>query len=212
MADEGAREKWDRRYTEGCAGDLAPAGVLFEYAYLLPDSGTALDLACGRGGNALFLARRGFKVHAWDISKAAIEGLDRQARSEGLEIEARVCDVIESPPSSNTFDVICVSYYLERSIAGHIIEALKPKGILSIRRSSTRRSPMRVLPIQPTGLGQTSCLNCFHRYTYWLMRNWGVSEIQDRGCGTAPGWWRKNVKNWSWPQDHYRKSSHTKSC
>ena len=130
MVDEVAREKWDRRYAQVPADSPAPAQVLSEYAYLLPESGTVLDLACGRGGNALFLARRGFAVHAWDISKAAIEGLNRQARSEGLEIETCVQDVSESPPSSNTFDVICVSYYLERTICNTVISALRANGLL----------------------------------------------------------------------------------
>ena len=131
MVDEAAREKWERRYAQDSIGSSPePANVLSEYAHLLPESGTALDLACGRGGNALFLARRGFKVHAWDISKAAIDGLGHQAKSEGLEIKTCECDVNESPPSSNMFDVICVSFYLERAITTQIMEALKPQGLL----------------------------------------------------------------------------------
>lgn len=130
MADEEAREKWDRRYADKPAGSPEPAQVLLEYAYLLPGSGTALELACGRGGSALFLARRGLRVHAWDISRAAIEELDLQVETENLEIETRVRDVHESPPPRNAFDVICVSYYLERSIVEPIIQALKPRGLL----------------------------------------------------------------------------------
>lgn len=130
MVDEIAREKWDRRYAEDPAESPEPAQVLLEYAYLLPESGTALELACGRGGSALFLARRGLEVQAWDISSAAIKGLDLQAETEGLEIETRVRDVHETPPPLNTFDVVCVSYYLERSIAIPIIQALKPQGLL----------------------------------------------------------------------------------
>ena len=130
MVDEAAREKWDRRYANEPAGSPEPPQVLSEYAYLLPPSGTALELACGRGGSALFLARRGFKVHAWDISRTAVEGLVLQAETEGLEIETQVRDVHDSPPPLNTFDVICVSYYLERSIVDLIIQALKPQGLL----------------------------------------------------------------------------------
>ena len=131
MVDEAAREKWERRYAlDSIEGPAEPAQVLSEYAHLLPESGTALDLACGRGGNALFMARRGLEVHAWDISKAAIDGLGHQAKSEGLEVKACECDVNESPPSSNMFDVICVSFYLERAITTQIMEALKPQGLL----------------------------------------------------------------------------------
>ncbi len=130
MVDDAAWEKWDRRYADKPAGSPEPAQVLLEHAYLLPKSGTALELACGRGGSALFLARRGFRVQAWDISRAAIEGLELQAKAEGLEVETGVRDVRESPPPPDTFNVICVSYYLERSIVGPIIQALKPRGLL----------------------------------------------------------------------------------
>ena len=83
MVDEGAREKWDCRYAQDSIGSPPePAKVLSDYAYLLPESGTALDLACGRGGNALFLARRGLETHAWDISRNAINELQRQVRAE----------------------------------------------------------------------------------------------------------------------------------
>ena len=130
MVDEAAREKWDRRYANEPVGSPEPSQVLSEYAYLLPESGTALELACGQGGSALFLARRGFKVQAWDISRATIKGLDLQAETEGLEIETQVRDVHDSPPPLNTFDVVCVSYYLERSIVEPIIQALRHQGLL----------------------------------------------------------------------------------
>ena len=66
--------------------------------------------------------------------RIAIEGLDLQAKSEAgnlvIQRSIRECDVNESPPSSNMFDVICVSFYLERAITTQIMEALKPQGLL----------------------------------------------------------------------------------
>ena len=130
MPDERARQKWNRRYADPPPGDPGPAGVVLEHAYLLPGAGTALDLACGRGANALFLARRGLRVHAWDISGEVIDQLARQAKADGLAMEACVRDVHECPPQANTFDVICVSYFLERDMTGAIIAALRPNGLL----------------------------------------------------------------------------------
>ncbi len=128
--DERARGKWNRRYADAPAHSPAPAGVLTEYEYLLPAEGTALDLACGRGGNALFLARKGLEVQAWDLSEEAVAGLDHEAKVKGLAIRACTRDVQEQPPQANTFDVICVSYYLERDICDVIISALRAGGIL----------------------------------------------------------------------------------
>ncbi len=129
MVDEVAREKWDRRHAKA-PPDQTPARVLEDYAHLLPGTGQALDLACGRGGNALFLARKGLDVQAWDLSATAIAALRRQASRENLAIEACVRDVCERPPSPESFDVICVSFYLERLITARIRKALRPGGLL----------------------------------------------------------------------------------
>lgn len=130
MADEQARGKWNRKYREVPPGKPGACAVLREYAFLLPETGTALDLACGRGGNALFLARRGLQAHAWDISEEAVEALAREAEAEKLSVQTEVRDVQESPPEPGAFDVICVSFYLERGLCVALIEALRPGGLL----------------------------------------------------------------------------------
>lgn len=129
MVDEIAREKWDQRHAKA-PPDQTPARVLEEYAHFLPGTGQALDLACGHGANALFLARKGLDVQAWDLSATAIAALRQQADRENLVIETYVRDVCERPPSPESFDVICVSFYLERSITGHIRHALRLGGLL----------------------------------------------------------------------------------
>ncbi|NOX09029.1 MAG: class I SAM-dependent methyltransferase [Gammaproteobacteria bacterium] len=104
--------------------------VLSEYQHLLPDHGYALDLACGMGGNAVLLAKRGLQVTAWDFSEAAIKGLSAYASSNELKILAEVRDVEDSPPEIETFDVIVVSYFLERDLAPFLMQALRPGGLL----------------------------------------------------------------------------------
>lgn len=122
--------KWDRRYQQ--SGDELPAAaeVLTQNQHLLPATGTALDLACGRGGNALLLAKRGLTVKAQDISSVAIEQLQQLAQQSGLQINAEVRDVVNEPPLAAQYDVIVISYFLERSLTPAIISALKPGGLL----------------------------------------------------------------------------------
>jgi SAM-dependent methyltransferase len=123
------RNKWNQRHLE--AGDAGRvAHVLQEYPYLLPSCGRTLDLACGRGANALRLAAYGLEVSAWDISPVAIDRLKGEALGQGLEISAEVRDVIACPPPADAYDVIMVSYFLERSLAPAIIDALRPGGLL----------------------------------------------------------------------------------
>jgi SAM-dependent methyltransferase len=126
---DGLRAKWDRRHGE--AAEIGePAGVLTENAHLLPGRGRALDLACGRGANALFLAAAGLETHAWDLSPVAIERLGRAAVERGLSLSAEVRDVIARPPPAASFDLIVVSYFLERRLAPALADALRPRGLL----------------------------------------------------------------------------------
>ncbi len=130
MSNEIAKQKWNHIYGAECTTAIQPADVLAEYEYLLPNTGVALDLASGLGGNAVFLSQHGLDVHAWDISEQAINKLIKFCEKNDIHIKATVRDVLEHPPIANSFDVICVSYFLERNITNSIISALKPKGLL----------------------------------------------------------------------------------
>jgi SAM-dependent methyltransferase len=132
MVDGGGdrRRTWEARYQSAGRSKGRPASVLCHYAHLLPASGAALDLACGLGGNALFLARRGWRVSAWDYSATAIAALDARARELGIPVEAAVRDVIAEPPPSKTYDLIVVSDFLERALFPAIVQALRPGGLL----------------------------------------------------------------------------------
>jgi SAM-dependent methyltransferase len=126
---------WDERYRRGEHLNESPADLLVQFASGQPP-GRALDLACGPGRNAIFLAQRGWRVTAVDSSVAAIEILTRRVRALRLPIEARVADLekgeFEIEPGA--YDLICDFYYLERSLfpairagarsGGHVIAAI----------------------------------------------------------------------------------------
>jgi SAM-dependent methyltransferase len=120
---------WDARY-EGATAVPKPALVLCQWPHLIPEGGTALDFACGLGGNALWLAEQGFRVSAWDLSATAIARLREAARLRGLHLDARVRDLIARPPSPESFDLILVAHFLDRNLAPSIAAALRPGGLL----------------------------------------------------------------------------------
>ena len=131
MSDEIAKQKWNQIYSTEDETKVQPAQVLCEYKYLLPSTGIALDLACGLGGNAIFLAQHGLTTHAWDISEQAIQKLEQYCVCNKIDlVTTAVRDVCEQPPTDNSFDVICVSFFLERNITKNIVSALKPNGLL----------------------------------------------------------------------------------
>ncbi len=127
MGTEDLREKWDRRYADALETP-PPIAVLTENAHLLPERGRALDLACGLGGNALYLARRGLQVSAWDLSPVAVSVL--AASAGGLDLVAEARDVTVHPPPADRFDVISVGHFLDRALCRDIANALRPGGLL----------------------------------------------------------------------------------
>lgn len=134
------RDRWNQRYATAGNHDSAAAEVLTEYAYLLPRQGLALDLACGLGANALWLARAGLDTHAWDIADKAIERLATVAGHEGVKLTLAVRDVVSDPPAVNSFDVIVVSRFLDRGLAPALAAALKPAGLLYYQTFTRHKS------------------------------------------------------------------------
>lgn len=146
--NDATRRCWDRRYSDSMTGQQ-PALVLSAHLHLLPATGTALDLACGLGANALLLARRGLATWAWDISAMAIARLEQAARQSGLAIGTEVRDVTLNPPEPARFDVIVVSRFLERSLAPALQAALRPGGLLFYQTFTKIRTAEATGPRNP---------------------------------------------------------------
>ena len=121
-------DKWDARYRQ--ARGSSPAQVVLDNRHLLPASGTALDVACGLGANALLLAEHGLITHAWDSSSVAIDKLRGRARAHGVSVETAVRDVVAHPPGPESFDIIVVTRFLERDLAPQLTRALRMGGLL----------------------------------------------------------------------------------
>ena len=127
---EADKLKWDHVYTDNDKETGKPCRVLSSHSHLLPPAGEALDLACGRGSNALYLARKGFTTCAWDVSDVAIQCLADQARQVGLPLKAEQRDVTTNPPAPASFDIIVVSRFLDRTLVPDIVAALRNDGLL----------------------------------------------------------------------------------
>ncbi len=130
--------KWNEAYQDADIESALAAQVLQENDFLLPCpvrfSGNkrlkALDLACGRGGNAIFLARRGFDVDAVDISPVVLDHLTAFAQKQSLPIHCIRRDIESQGLPEGQYDVIAVSYFLCRHLFAEIVDALKPDALL----------------------------------------------------------------------------------
>jgi SAM-dependent methyltransferase len=123
-------EDWNQRYRDGEYLVDRPAPLLERFALPL-EPGRALDLACGPGRHALYLAARGWHVTAVDGSPIAIDILSARAGERRLEIDARVADLernqFQITPCA--FDLICDCYYLQRDLFGPIQSGVRPGGL-----------------------------------------------------------------------------------
>jgi tellurite methyltransferase len=128
----GAGERWNERYAREGLEPFpdAPAQWLVEYRDLLTGSGRALDVACGDGRNALYLAQLGYEVDAIDASDVAIDALRAAAQERELAITPRVVDLEREPLPPGPYDAIVTLNFLQRELFGALQEALAPGGLL----------------------------------------------------------------------------------
>ena len=104
------REQWDERYrADALIWKAEPNRFLVEeVAGRAP--GRALDLACGEGRNALWLAERGWRVTAVDFSAVGLEKARRLASERELELKLVEADVLEWGPPVASFDLVILMY------------------------------------------------------------------------------------------------------
>ena len=122
---------WDERYRCGEHIMSEPLPLLVKFASA-GAPGRALDVACGPGRHAIFLAERGWQVTAVDASRVAIELMNAKARERGLKIDARVADLErgEFVTEPNAYDLICVCYYLQRDLFPQIRAGVRVGGLV----------------------------------------------------------------------------------
>ncbi len=123
------RERWGRRYENEPASVSAPDELLATHAHLLT-GGRGLDVACGRSGNALFLAQHGYRMDVVDISFKAVSDLMTEAAHSGLPVRAFVADLDDYPLPRAAYDLVTVFYFFDVKLMPPIAACLKPRGLL----------------------------------------------------------------------------------
>ena len=172
------KEKGNERY-RAAAGDRQASRVLKENLHLLPDDGRALDLACGLGGNSILLAQQGLKVDAWDIAHVPVAALQELALRQQLSIQVQVRDVEANPPGPETFDVITVSYFLDRDSIPALIQALTPGGLIYYQTFTRQRVSDRGPQREEFRLADQELLHLFSGLQILLYREEGcVGDVQ----------------------------------
>jgi SAM-dependent methyltransferase len=123
------RDKWDRRYAEDSYRRHNPVTLLHDWLPRLP-LGKALDVACGAGRNAIFLAEAGFRVDAIDISPAGLDMARREAERRGVAVNWIEHDLDLPYGFERDYDLIIVLWFVRLDLLGELCAHLAPGGIL----------------------------------------------------------------------------------
>ena len=137
VGDPAVQAEWDRRYADqGRLWSGQPNGALAaEVAGLAP--GRALDVGCGEGADAVWLARGGWDVTALEVSGVALERARGHARDAGLTIRWVHAGLAEAalPPAS--FDLVSAQYPAllrtpDAAAERALLAAVVPGGVLLV--------------------------------------------------------------------------------
>ena len=138
-----AREDWNARYTQKELLWTAQPNRLFAAEVEGIEPGRALDVACGEGRNAVWLAELGWQVTGIDFSDVALGKAAELARARGVEVEWVAGDVLVHEPTPGAFDLVAVLYLqlphdeLARALR-RAARAVAPGGALIVLGHDTR--------------------------------------------------------------------------
>ena len=133
------RDKWNARYLAGAyEARTHPTALLARWADRLEVAGAAprvIDVACGSGRNTLFLARRGWRVDAVDISAVALERIRAAAAAEALPVRCIERDLEPAASALRGFGDQCYNLallirYTDLALVKAIARTLAPGGLL----------------------------------------------------------------------------------
>jgi thioredoxin reductase/SAM-dependent methyltransferase len=131
-------EAWEERYREKTGGRWSgnPNPVLVAEASDLA-AGRALDVGCGEGADALWLAERGWRVTGVDISTVALGRAAAHAAGRGLEVDWQHVDLLATPPAAGAYELVSAHFMQlpegqRIALYEHLAAAVAPGGTLLI--------------------------------------------------------------------------------
>lgn len=133
MDPDTMQQMWDGRYTErGAVWGSEPNRFLVDIASDL-EPGTALDLGCGQGRNALWLASLGFTVTGLDLSPVAVGQAEEMAAELGVDATFKAVDLMAWDPEGQVWDLVLLAYIhlpdaMRKEVHATAVRAVAPGG------------------------------------------------------------------------------------
>jgi 2-polyprenyl-3-methyl-5-hydroxy-6-metoxy-1,4-benzoquinol methylase len=187
--DDHVNEAWDQHRTHDHWGSSGkPSGVLLaEIAGLAP--GRALDVGCGSGADAIWLALQGWQVTAVDVSQAALDRAAIAARDAAVAVNWLCADISTVPPAPGAYDLVSVQYPALRhapddALIRSLLDAVAPGGtILVVGHGPESHEYARTQGLEPTEYIEPADVAAR------LDESWSieVNETRPRASAPSPG-------------------------
>ena len=126
------RERWDERYRLGAYVEREHPSAWLVSCLSRAPSGRALDVACGAGRNALYLAERGYAVTGIDVSPVALARAAESAAARRVAVDWRERDLDDGPGVAGPFDLIVLIRYVDLELVEVLCTMLAPGGCLVV--------------------------------------------------------------------------------
>ena len=133
LVSEEDRRHWDERHAEAGIAEV-DAGAFASIEHLFPVGGRALEVACGRGKTAVWLAARGMYVLGVDVSPVALDLAGQLAVRNGVADRCRfeVWDLDEGLPPGQPVDLVVCHMFREPRLDRALVGRTSPGGLLAV--------------------------------------------------------------------------------
>lgn len=139
---------WDDRYSEeGYAYGKGPNDFIRDHVDVLKPGGRVLCLASGEGRNAVFLATKGFRVTAVDLSRVGLDKTRALAREHDVEVETIHADLSTFDPGDGVWDGVTSVFAhfpppIRSPLHARVVKSLKPGGVLLLEAYTPRHAEL----------------------------------------------------------------------
>lgn len=170
-------EKWEEIHSESQWGKYPSEEVIRfvarNYYSRNRKETKLLDLGCGAGANSWFMAREGFKVYAFDGSSSAVERARKRMMEEGVDVEIKVADAVETYYENEFFDAVIDNAVIYANKISSIKDILKES--YRILKKDGKHFSSGLFTAETTGYGTGELLE------YNTYRNLTKGPIADLG-------------------------------
>jgi len=134
------RDRWERKYAAGNPNPgFAPDPLLVRHNELLTGGGWALDVACGVGQNAMYLAERGYDAVAVDGSFTGLHHCRTALARSNLRVQLVAADLDRFVFLPEVFTLVIVFRFLDRRLIPQLKDALLPGGLMIYQTFNVNR-------------------------------------------------------------------------